>query len=60
MCAVWRDRSGRKEENAMKRAWALLVLFAGALLASGCNTVAGIGKDVEKAGEVVQDAAKKK
>jgi entericidin A len=26
----------------------------------GCNTIAGIGKDVERAGEKVQDAAKKK
>ncbi|WP_413894678.1 entericidin A/B family lipoprotein [Pantoea ananatis] len=25
---------------------------------AGCNTVAGAGKDVQKAGEKVQDAAK--
>jgi predicted small secreted protein len=25
---------------------------------SGCNTVAGAGKDVQKAGEKVEDAAK--
>jgi predicted small secreted protein len=37
----------------------LLVLSALALLA-GCNTIAGIGQDVQKAGEAVQDAAKKK
>ncbi len=30
------------------------------LFASGCNTIQGIGKDVKKAGEVVEDAAKKK
>jgi predicted small secreted protein len=36
-----------------------LVLMATGFLA-GCNTVAGVGKDVEKAGEAVQDAAKKK
>jgi predicted small secreted protein len=36
-----------------------LVLFVGMIL-SGCNTVAGVGKDVERAGEAVQDAAKKK
>ncbi len=29
------------------------------LLLTGCNTVAGIGKDVEKLGEKVQDASKK-
>jgi predicted small secreted protein len=27
---------------------------------SGCNTVAGIGRDVERAGEKVQEVAKKK
>lgn len=27
---------------------------------TGCNTVAGIGKDVERAGEKVQEVAKKK
>jgi predicted small secreted protein len=37
----------------MKRiaAW-MLVLWAMAL--AGCNTVQGIGKDVEKAGEAIQ------
>ncbi len=32
---------------------------AAMLLLSACNTVAGIGKDVEKLGEKVQDASKK-
>ncbi|KRG38410.1 entericidin [Stenotrophomonas panacihumi] len=43
----------------MKRVMTLLVLgmFSMAVL-SGCNTVAGAGKDVQKAGEKVQDAAK--
>jgi len=44
----------------MKRLVALmmLTLFSAALL-SGCNTVAGAGKDVQKAGEKVEDAAKR-
>ena len=44
----------------MKRSLALLCLslFSVALLA-GCNTVAGAGKDVQKAGEKVEDAAKR-
>jgi len=37
---------------------ALLALGFGVLLA-GCNTVAGIGKDMERAGEKVQEAVKK-
>ncbi len=42
----------------MKRVFALMLLsmFSVALL-SGCNTVAGAGKDVQKAGEKVEDAA---
>ena len=43
----------------MKRlvAMMMLSLFSVAVLA-GCNTVAGAGKDVQKAGEKVEDAAK--
>jgi predicted small secreted protein len=36
----------------------LLISLAAAL--SGCNTVRGIGQDVQKAGEKIEDAAKKK
>ena len=36
----------------------LLALVASALLLTGCNTMDGAGKDMEKAGEKVQDAAK--
>lgn len=35
----------------------LLALFSMGTL-SACNTVAGAGKDVQKAGEAVEDAAK--
>ncbi|APP83232.1 entericidin A/B family lipoprotein [Xanthomonas hortorum pv. vitians] len=44
----------------MKRAIILLVLsvFSVGMLA-GCNTVAGAGKDVQGAGEKVEDAARK-
>ena len=37
-----------------------IALFATLLLLAGCNTVEGIGKDVKKAGETVEQAAKKK
>ncbi|MBF6024981.1 entericidin A/B family lipoprotein [Lysobacter niastensis] len=44
----------------MKRSIALmlLVLFSLGIL-TACNTVAGAGKDVQKAGEKVEDAADK-
>ncbi|MDP2264748.1 MAG: entericidin A/B family lipoprotein [Hydrogenophaga sp.] len=31
-----------------------------ALLLAGCNTVQGVGQDVQKAGQVLEDAARKK
>lgn len=34
----------------------LTVLFA--LVIAGCNTVNGVGKDIEKAGEAVQNTTK--
>ena len=41
----------------MKR---LLSLAAVALLLVGCNTFEGIGKDISKAGDKIEEAAKKK
>lgn len=39
----------------MKR---LLVFIAAAAFLAGCNTVQGIGKDIEKGGEAIQKTAK--
>ena len=36
---------------------ALLLLAAILLLSTGCNTVHGAGKDIEKGGEAIQKAA---
>lgn len=36
----------------------LLVLAATVVGLAGCNTVRGIGKDLEKGGEAIQKAAK--
>ena len=41
----------------MKKLFSVVLLVSFALSLSACNTMAGIGKDVEKAGEAVQDAA---
>jgi predicted small secreted protein len=37
-----------------------LVIFSAlcAMFASGCNTTRGVGKDIEKAGDKIQDAAR--
>jgi predicted small secreted protein len=36
----------------------LFSIVAAVVFLSGCNTLAGIGKDVQRAGEAVQGAAK--
>jgi entericidin A len=38
----------------------LVMLIASLFIVAGCNTFEGIGKDVQKAGEKIEDAAKKK
>lgn len=44
-------------ENTMKKAIAISLLFT--FFLAGCNTVAGVGKDVSKVGDVVTDSAEK-
>lgn len=43
----------------MKRAVFLLPLIpaAGLVMLSGCNTVEGVGRDIERAGDAIQDEA---
>ncbi|MCX7227041.1 MAG: entericidin A/B family lipoprotein [Burkholderiales bacterium] len=40
--------------------WRLVLLSALVLSLSACNTVKGLGQDLQKAGEKIEDAAKKK
>ncbi len=40
----------------MKRNFAIIVLIAGALTLNACNTVRGIGQDVESVGKEVKKA----
>ncbi|MBP7370461.1 MAG: entericidin A/B family lipoprotein [Arenimonas sp.] len=42
----------------MKKLTAVLFLTSLVLLLSACNTVNGAGKDIQKAGEKVQDVSK--
>jgi predicted small secreted protein len=42
----------------MKRLFALIAV-ASLFVLAGCNTMAGVGKDIEKAGEAISGAAKK-
>ena len=36
----------------------LIMIWVAAVVLSGCNTVAGVGKDIEKAGEAIQKSTK--
>lgn len=36
----------------------ILLFIAAAMFLAGCNTVQGIGKDIEKGGEAIQRSAK--
>jgi predicted small secreted protein len=39
---------------------ATLLALSFAFLLAGCNTLRGAGQDIQKAGSVIEDAAKKK
>ena len=41
----------------MKKLFAMMLV---ALFATGCNTIEGMGKDISKAGDKIEEAAKKK
>jgi entericidin A len=50
--------SPRVKENSMKHLIVLLMMAAFSTVSlTACNTMAGAGKDVQKAGEKVQDKA---
>jgi predicted small secreted protein len=51
------DSNGQPEENPMNRTKLILLALLAAFALSGCNTIAGVGKDVKKAGEVVEETA---
>ena len=36
----------------------ILAMFVCALILAGCNTVRGVGQDIEKAGEAIQKSSK--
>jgi entericidin A len=38
----------------------LITLIAAAFVLAGCNTMKGFGQDMQKAGEKIEDSAKKK
>ena len=49
----------RLKELAMKKIAATLIALSAALLLGGCNTVKGVGQDVQRAGGALERAANK-
>lgn len=47
-------RNNMKTKNALSL---LLAALVWAVIGTGCNTMEGAGKDIEKAGDKIQDAA---
>jgi predicted small secreted protein len=45
------------KEGTMSRIAKIILTIAGAATLAACNTIAGIGRDVESVGETVEDAA---
>ncbi|MFA7269009.1 MAG: entericidin A/B family lipoprotein [Sterolibacterium sp.] len=41
------------------RRLSLMIMIAATLLVGACNTLQGVGKDLEKGGEAIQKAANK-
>jgi predicted small secreted protein len=46
----------RRDQRLLVLSWVLLAAFTALTLLTGCNTVRGIGQDVENAGDAVKDA----
>ena len=40
------------------RSFLIVVALISAMIASGCNTMRGVGEDTEDAGEAIQDSAR--
>jgi entericidin B len=52
---IYTERAKAAGNSRMKRFFFVIVCIA-TIAASGCNTVRGVGKDIERAGEVIQGA----
>jgi entericidin A len=42
----------------MRRKWAILAMMTTALLVTGCNTVKGLGRDIESVGQAGEEVVK--
>jgi predicted small secreted protein len=57
MYNIVQHSTGKRSDCVMKRVLTVLLLVA-CLMVTGCNTMKGLGKDIKKAGEAIEEAAK--
>ena len=57
MCASWPELKVARMRTQLHRLTAMAGVFV-LLTLTGCNTVQGLGKDIEKGGEAIQKVAK--
>lgn len=53
----FRDRASRSFKAPLRAVYGLMIAVGLAGFATGCNTIEGLGQDVESAGEAVEEAA---
>jgi predicted small secreted protein len=51
-------RGPAREMETMFNRWITGILMLAALLSTGCNTIQGAGKDLERGGQVIRDTAR--
>jgi len=57
MCAR-SERAFRTEEKAMRKFALIAAALVAGFVSMACNTVQGVGKDIERGGEAIQRAVK--
>jgi predicted small secreted protein len=58
MLAEYTDQRAIQGDRNMTRKWAVIAVTATALLVTGCNTVKGLGRDIESVGEAGEKVVK--
>jgi predicted small secreted protein len=58
MLAAYTDQRAIQGDRNMTRKWAVIAVAATALLVTGCNTVKGLGRDIESVGEAGEKVVK--
>gem|GEM_PF-119950 len=58
--SMYASSSNPTPKDSTMKSLSTLLIVAALLVLVGCNTVKGVGQDLQKAGSSIEDAAKKK